>query len=499
MHPFAVRVVAVLLAAAALVAVRGPAAEASAGAFLYELEEDVAALHNQARIDAGLAPLPIEAGGRDNTRDYTWEVELHYTEQGGRRLSDNPHAPTHVQAQSFACGDGGGWFFENVGAHGPARESAALATGIHQTYMDSPAHRDNILDPRARFMSVGVRESSDGIVYSVVRFATCGAGGGGLGSADPHAGVLVREGLAASEATFADGGAAYAIIATTNTFADALGAAGLAGVHSPVLFTRGASPQDQDQPLSSGIRDELNRILAPGESVYILGGPNAVSMRAEDQLRADGWAVSRLYGATRYDTAARIADEIIARFGERNRRGVIVNGTAWVDALSVGNWAAVTNTPILLTGHDELPTVTDRWLTRHADRVAVIGGQSVVSDRVVRAVNATRIAGADRAATAVEVAERLWSRTAGRHMDKYLLVDGYASDTWGRALAWSAWSARQQAPLLIGGADGLPDAVSEYVASLGYDEAANRRAFIRCVPFRTAACNELDVLTRGGS
>lgn len=468
---------AVVLAVSAAVAAPSATAHETTDHWRPDLEADLIRATNDTRREQGLSTLIVEEGGVEQTRSWAPEVKAYRDSHDGKFRDEDEgtsaHAPGEHMWASFTCPPGEyPTVGENIGYHGPWDGPFANGPSMHQAYMDSDGHRANILDDRWSYISVGIWEAPDGIVYSVVRFATCGSGGGGTGGTDPiYTQGLVQESLYASGETFEDDGAAYAVLSTTNTFADALGAAGLAGVHGPILFTRGASPENPDVALSDGVLAEIRRILKPGETIYILGGPNAVSMRVDDELRADGWAVTRFAGDTRYDTAVMVADEIKDRFGLRHRRAVVVNGNAWIDALSVGNWAAVTNTPILLTATSSVPAVTQRWLDHNADTVHAIGGQAVIGDAPVRAMGATRISGEDRAATATAVASQLWERTAAQHLDQYLLVDGYADDTWGRALAWSAWSARHQAPMMVSKPDRLAENTVAYLDGLGYESS----------------------------
>lgn len=93
-----------------------------------------------------------------------------------------------------------------------------------------------------------------------------------------------------------------------------------------------------------------------------------------------------------------------------NMNVVIVNGTTFPDALSVGPLAAKLNAPILLVGKDSVPAATKAQLTAlNPTRIIVVGGTGVVSQACVAQLAefglVERIAGADRYATAVEVSK----------------------------------------------------------------------------------------------
>ncbi len=100
-----------------------------------------------------------------------------------------------------------------------------------------------------------------------------------------------------------------ALLATGADFPDALAAGPLAyRMHLPVLLTR-----PDAVPAATG---EVVRELGV-ERVLLLGGSAAVSPAVEEQLRASGLQVERLAGQDRAQTAAAVADALLARTGPR--------------------------------------------------------------------------------------------------------------------------------------------------------------------------------------
>ena len=95
-----------------------------------------------------------------------------------------------------------------------------------------------------------------------------------------------------SRATFAHGAAEYAVIGRDDSFPDNLAATSLAGTRGPLLYTTGGATAS----LRSETLVELQRVVAPLDStcttadaeegfhVYLVGGTNAVSAAAEQQL-----------------------------------------------------------------------------------------------------------------------------------------------------------------------------------------------------------------------
>jgi putative cell wall-binding protein len=212
-------------------------------------------------------------------------------------------------------------------------------------------------------------------------------------------------------------GAQTALVARGDQFADALAGAYLAGLQAagaPVLLTTtGSVPAATKSRLSAlGTKD-----------VILLGGTTAISTAAEHDL-ATSYTVTRVAGADRYDTAARIAQTSSGRVGTLNgeRTAIVASGEAYPDALAAGPVSFSQRFPILLTQAGALPAASEAALTGLAIKhVVIVGGSTAVSDAVdaqVRAAGATteRVAGTTRYATATALADfaaRLpgWSST----------------------------------------------------------------------------------------
>ncbi len=276
------------------------------------------------------------------------------------------------------------------------------------------------------------------------------AGGGGTGPA--AVGALV------AMATGDDRGAATtAVVARDDAFADALSATALAGPDGPILFT----PGGPDAPLAGVTGDELERILAPGATVHVVGGPNAVSRAAEDDLRARGFVVQRHAGATRIETAIAVADHLRGAGGDTSTvlvaRGYPDTSAGWADAVTAGAFAAIDRHPILLTGSDTLDPRTASWLDAAVadggtDEVVLLGGTAAVPADAETAVDGAavrRVAGATRDATAVAVIDELWSRPEAPDIAGAVVIDAYGDADWPFALAAAVYSARLGAPQVV--------------------------------------------------
>ncbi len=188
------------------------------------------------------------------------------------------------------------------------------------------------------------------------------------------------------------------VIARSDDFPDALSAAPLAAAQSaPLLLSPpGAAPQ--------AVLEEVRRLGA--RTAWLVGDRTALSDRVESDLRAAGITeVRRLAGVDRYATAAAVAREV------GGTAAYVASGTSFPDAASVSGLAAHQRRPVLLTAADALPAATAQALDAlGTTSVTVVGGPSVVSDATAGELGQgrtlDRLAGADRYATSVAVAQR---------------------------------------------------------------------------------------------
>lgn len=162
-------------------------------------------------------------------------------------------------------------------------------------------------------------------------------------------------------------------VASGTAFADSLSGAPVAArAGAPLLLVR---PDSVPAPVASELRS-----LRPGR-VVVLGGTGVVSSRTASELgRITGASVSRLAGADRYATAARIS---AASYRPDVPAVYVANGTAFADALSGAPVAGMHEVPVLLVTRDTIPAAVAQELRRLSPgRVVVLGGTGVVSERV---------------------------------------------------------------------------------------------------------------------
>lgn len=218
----------------------------------------------------------------------------------------------------------------------------------------------------------------------------------------------VTQAAAASQVAFdAENPAEYAVLARADVFADALGGSALGYGLGPVLFT------DASGALPQATRDELQRAVPSGSDVYVLGGGAAVPASVDGELEALGFNPVRIAGTGREETAALVADEVVAAFGEDGAPAqdtmIVATGANWPDAVTAGQLGAWWGIPVLLTPPDLLHPATRAALESHEPAtVLVIGGTAAVSEAVAAEIGAlgsdvARLGGPTRTGTAAAV------------------------------------------------------------------------------------------------
>lgn len=252
-------------------------------------------------------------------------------------------------------------------------------------------------------------------------------------------------------------GASTVVVATGLNFPDALAASFFAGGRdAPILLVeRDAVPTETADAI-----DEL----AP-ERVVVLGGTDAITGDVVDDLRGRVDTVTRVRGATRVETAARLA----LRGGEVGTApnlsdpdateelttAIVSRADSFPDALAAGPLALAGRHPILLTDTNELPQATVDVLTDPdlgIEQVIITGGEVAVSQAVEDDIAALdgiasvhRVRGENRTATAVELGE-LTRAALGWDASTAGLARG---DNFPDALTMAPLAAQRQASLFL--------------------------------------------------
>ena len=195
--------------------------------------------------------------------------------------------------------------------------------------------------------------------------------------------------LAISRSSFAT--ATAAVIASGDSFPDALAASGLAGaVRGPIILVPRITSTDDARLIP--IEYEIERLGV--STVYIVGGTGALSSAVETVFTARVALVKRVGGLNRYETSARIAEEILklpAPAGGRPDVAFVVRGDEFADALAVAPYAYSKALPVLLTKSTSLSAETSGFITsKSVGQVVVAGGEGAVSAGVYAALDALR-------------------------------------------------------------------------------------------------------------
>ncbi|MCC2716692.1 leucine-rich repeat protein [Finegoldia magna] len=182
------------------------------------------------------------------------------------------------------------------------------------------------------------------------------------------------------------------IIANYEQFADSLSASALSkALKAPILLVK------KDQ-LDSVVAQEIKRLGA--KNVIVIGGEKSVD-KAKNSLSK--YNLQTIAGSDRYETSAKIAQEIIKVTG--TKKAVIASGEVFADALTVAPLANKNNMPILLVQPNNIPKATQEVL-KQIEEVIIVGGEKTISKEVENKLpNPTRIAGANRYETAKKIYE----------------------------------------------------------------------------------------------
>jgi hypothetical protein len=287
--------------------------------------------------------------------------------------------------------------------------------------------------------------------------------------------------IAVSKTSFPKNGSASAVVlATGESFPDALSGAPLAAQKGGPLLLTPSKTVDPD------VVAEIHRVLAPGGKVYVLGGVNAVSDKVVAGLGLPAGQITRIAGTDRFGTSLAIANQLNNPHGNV----VLATGDNFADALTAAPFSAVygagTGGPaaILLTDDRKLPAAVAGFVAG-AHSVAAVGGQAVTAAASLpnRDVHA-QFAGTDRFATAAMVstqfsnphtvgvatgmqfADALTGATmlAAAHSPLLLTYSGTLPDSTANALHGFSQALSNGTVELFGGQAAVSNAVEQQVA-----------------------------------
>ena len=197
------------------------------------------------------------------------------------------------------------------------------------------------------------------------------------------------------------GKAKTVIVVRHDLFPDSMTSSVLAKLKdAPILL----NPTDRLDPRGG---TEIKRLGA--EEVIIVGGPDSISERVREALKAydKDNNVERVAGSDRYGTSEMVAKRVAGITGKKNV-GVVASGQVFPDALSAGTFASRDGYPILLVKKESMPDQIVRAINDlNIKNTYIAGGINTVSKSVEAKLPGVleRMAGKNRYETSVAIAK----------------------------------------------------------------------------------------------
>ena len=241
------------------------------------------------------------------------------------------------------------------------------------------------------------------------------------------------------------------VLARSDFFSDALAGGPLAAkVGGPLLITPGA---DESSTLDPSVEQEIQRVLKPNGTVYVLGGNLALGPTIDTTLEGLGYQVQRLAGADEYDTAVLIAQQM------GNPATIFeATGLNFPDALSAVPAAVADHGAILLTDGNVQAPETAAYLAQYPrDTRYAIGGPLAAAGADP---GATAVYGQDLFATSAAVAAFFFPHPT--------FIGAATGTNFPDALAAGPVLGLKGAPLVLVEPSGpLPGSIAAYLRSVG--------------------------------
>lgn len=214
------------------------------------------------------------------------------------------------------------------------------------------------------------------------------------------------------------------VLASGTNFADALGGSYLAAVkNAPILLSH-------TDPYNKTTAEYIRANLAPGGTVYILGGTGAVPASMETLL--SGLKIKRLAGEDRFETNLKVLQEAGVSPGQEM---LVCTGSNFADSLS----GSATGMPILLVNSrsGRLSDAQKQFLTDRGLSFCIVGGEGAVGTALETELQTwgtvRRLAGSDRFETSVLVAKEFFDEP---DMAVLAYAGNFPDGLCGGALAW---------------------------------------------------------------
>ena len=191
------------------------------------------------------------------------------------------------------------------------------------------------------------------------------------------------------------------IVATSQSFPDALSASALAGAYSaPIILT------DADA-LSKQATNRIKRLNA--KKAYVMGGEAALSAQVVADLKTLGLSVERVAGDTRQDTALKSFKQVVAS-GKTVDTVILARADSPYDSLSISPYSYAQYAAVVLVQDDKLLSedAVAAIKASGVKRIVMVGGDACVSDGVktqLSGLEFERWYGQTRYETSIDIAQ----------------------------------------------------------------------------------------------
>lgn len=243
------------------------------------------------------------------------------------------------------------------------------------------------------------------------------------------------------------------ILANGAEFADSLAGVTLSkALDAPILLTSSTS-------LDTAVLNQIKSLGA--KKVIILGGTVSVSDSVKNQITKAGYTVERVYGASRFETAVKVAEKT----GKAPQRIFIVDAYNYPDALAVSPAAGISGSPILyINKNGVLDSVTAAYIKKYPSvPVTILGGNVAISTNAEKNIKALgvktveRIAGSNRYETAVLINKKFNSLYTGAD------IAFTTGELFPDALAGGAFAAKNKIPVVLVSSGNKDTGIADYV------------------------------------
>lgn len=177
---------------------------------------------------------------------------------------------------------------------------------------------------------------------------------------------------------------AVIVISEESANSDGLSASGLAGATNGIIYAHSVE-NDAPERMSSTLK------VAKDKPIYFVGGPKVIPYSVRNHMESKGFDCRYIEGANRIETSYAVAKEIEKLTGGVNEIAITRAYKGEADAINIAHEAKKRKMPVILTNGSSVPFDTSKL-----DKVYAIGGNMVISDKLVKDTNAVRIAGANR-------------------------------------------------------------------------------------------------------